>query len=505
MPKNTKSSRPRPGADRILPGAGIIRISHAFARASAVLALVVASAGAFAFSAPDARVASKEPPEGWWVGTVEVGAIPLTLWLELESEGETWRARGVSPDQSPDEFSASKADVTGRRVRVEFAALGAVLEAELAEDRRSLEGLWRQRGRAARVTLAWQAERPVRRRPQQPTPPFPYRTEEVRFAGGAPGVVLAGTLTLPEAGRPRPAVILVSGSGPQNRDEEILGHRPFAVIADALARRGIASLRYDDRGAFASTGDYASATTEDFARDAEAAVRFLASRPEIDRRAIGIVGHSEGGLAAVLVAARTSKPAFLVVLAGPGVSGRELVPRQVELVLEAAGASRASARLQKTFLARTLALVTREDLSSREIGERLQALFRAAGSGLDAETRVTAWSALGMARTSAWWRFFLAYDPRSDLRRVRVPVLSLFGENDRQVCPKQNAPVYERAFAESGHRRSRVLVLPGLNHLFQTCASGSPALYGQIEETISPLVLDTMAQWIEEVVRRPRR
>lgn len=359
------------------------------------------------------------------------------------------------------------------------------------------EGTLRQSGMTFPLTMERTEAGGARpNRPQEPKPPFAYEARDVTFAGGAEGVTLAGTITMPEGDGPLPAVVLVSGSGPQNRDEELMGHRPFAVIADHLTRNGIAVLRYDDRGFGASTGDFAGATTADFAADAEAAVAFLRGREKIDPGRVGIVGHSEGGLVAPMVAARSGDVAFIVLLAAPGVPGDEVLVRQASEARRLAGLDEGTIERAARAQAELLGLVKAEGAEER-IRELVRGLVEIeSGGSLPGEALEGAVAAQMRAVRSPWFLAFVRLDPREALRKVRVPVLVLNGELDRQVLHDQNVPEIEKALREAGNTDVTVRVLPGLNHLFQTAETGGFAEYATIEETFAPVALETMAEWI---------
>jgi pimeloyl-ACP methyl ester carboxylesterase len=325
-------------------------------------------------------------------------------------------------------------------------------------------------------------------RPQEPKPPFPYRSEEVAIANAAGKAVLAGSLTVPEGKGPFPAVILITGSGPQNRDEEIFGHKPFFVLADHLTRLGLAVLRYDDRGVGKSTGVFASATSEDFAGDAWAAWQTLSGRPEIDPKRIGLLGHSEGGLIAPMLAAVHPEVAFVVMLAGPGVSGEQILLAQAAGIMKASGAPDA-AIASNTAVQKQIFAILREETSMARIAERISAI--PAGSK-------EASAALVKQTASPWMRFFVLYDPAPALTKVRCPVLAIGGELDLQVLPDQNLPAIEAALKQGGDKDVTVVRLPGLNHLLQAAKTGLLAEYAQIEETMAPAALDTIATWIRK-------
>jgi hypothetical protein len=327
-----------------------------------------------------------------------------------------------------------------------------------------------------------------RRRPQNPKQPYPYREEEVQFENKAAGISLAATFTIPQGRGPFPAVFLITGSGPQDRDEAILGHRPFLVLADYLTRKGIAVLRADDRGFGKSSGNFATATTADFATDAEAAVAYLKTRSEVNPRQIGLVGHSEGGIIAPMVAARNPDVAFIVMMAGSGVPGDEILVSQTLLLTEVSGKSHEEAEKNAADEREILALVKQEKDSAileKEVREKLAGKIPEAQLGIQLK-----------AVSSPWFRYFIDYDPAVALRKVTCPVLAINGEKDLQIPPKQNLPVIRRALEAGGNKNFEVDELPGLNHLFQTAKTGAIGEYAEIEETISPAALEKIASWI---------
>ena len=307
----------------------------------------------------------------------------------------------------------------------------------------------------------------------------------------APGVRLAGTLTLPAGKGPFPAVVLITGSGGQDRDETILGHKPFAVIADRLTRDGIAVLRMDDRGVALSTGDFAAATDDDFARDVAADVAFLRDRGDIDPKRIGLIGHSEGGVVAPKVAARDPRIAFIVLLAGPGVPLSQVLAAQRARLSPAMGQTPAQIRRDQRLIDHVMAAM-RGSKDAAEAKARAMKVIASEGSATirangQAEMMATALS-------SGWMRDLLDYDPRPTLAAVTCPILALNGARDGQVLPEQNLPAIR--LATKANPDVTIVELPGLNHLFQTAKTGTVGEYNDIEETIAPLALDTMADWI---------
>jgi pimeloyl-ACP methyl ester carboxylesterase len=306
-------------------------------------------------------------------------------------------------------------------------------------------------------------------------------------------VRLAGTLTKPKGPGKFPAVLLITGSGPQNRDEEIFGHKPFLLIADFLTRHGIAVLRVDDRGTAESIGKFATATTADFATDVMAGVQFLLKRPEIDAKHIGLLGHSEGGAIAPMVAVRLPEVAFLILLAGTGVPDDETIVQQVYRGNLAGGASEESAR-QARELERAILNIVKAEPDAEAQQRKLMALAEAT-PGLQQILK-----AESPRLNSPWYRYFISHDPRPVLANVKIPVLALNGAKDTQVDAEQNLPAIEAALRKGGNRDVTIKLLPGLNHLFQQCKTGDVSEYQSIEQTMAPEVLDLIADWIAKRV-----
>lgn len=342
-----------------------------------------------------------------------------------------------------------------------------------------------------------------------PATDLPYTAEEVTFANGE--ITLAGTLTMPEGAGPYPVVVLISGSGPQDRDESLPGIpiKPFALIADHLTRAGLAVLRYDDRGTAQSTGDFASATSVDFASDATAAIDYLKTRPEIDPAQIGVLGHSEGGLIAAYLGARNPDIAFIISMAGTAVSGGDVLLLQNERILETAGADAATVQAQISFLEAAYPLVTAEDTEgliavAREYGAQLWALLPEDQRGTDQAAFIeqTVTGTLDFF-DNPWARFFLTYDPGEDWAAVTVPVLGIFGELDVQVVPSQNAPALEAALEAAGNADFTIVTLPQTNHLFQTAESGGTDEYATLGAEFDPAFLPLITEWLLERVTLP--
>jgi len=429
--------------------------------------------------------------DGVWLGRIDVGAIKLRIAFKIASTGGGLTAQMQSPDQSPAWIPASSIAKSGSTVSIALKPLGIAYEGTVAADLSAIEGTFTQAGSPFPLKLERiKGEAALElRRPQNPVKPYPYREEDVTYANKAAGNTLAGTLTLPAGNGPFPAVLLIVGSGPHDRDETLLGHKPFLVLSDYLTRKGIAVLRVDKRGVGNSTGDRATATTADFASDAEAGVAYLKSRPEVDPHRIGLIGHSEGGIIAPMVAAEDHDVAFIVMMAGSGVPGDQIIVEQLRLISEADGVSKEKADKNAEDERAMISLVeTEKDPATLE---RLLGVKLAAVGVPDAQI-----AAQTKAVTSPWFRYFLTYDPAVALRKLTIPVLAINGSLDLQVPPALNLPAIRKALEDAGNKHFEVDELPGLNHLFQTAKTGAPSEYGQIEETISPVALEKMASWI---------
>ncbi|MGJ5817509.1 alpha/beta hydrolase family protein [Paludibaculum fermentans] len=432
-------------------------------------------------------VAQKSPVVGSWEGSLEAGGTQLRLRLHISQDAAgTLLSKFDSPDQGAIGVPVTSTSFQDGVLKWEVATLRASFEGKLNTAGTEIEGRFEQ-GRQSRLVLKRMEEVEERKRRQEPRPPYPYQVEDVKFPSKAAGVTLAGTMTIPRGAGPFPAVALITGSGPQDRDEALRGHKPFAVLADHLTRQGIAVLRYDDRGIGQSTGTFATATSTDFSRDAEGALDYLIGRKDVDPKRVGLAGHSEGGIIAPMVAARRPEVAFVVMLAGTGVTGAEVIVEQGARQMAAAGESDEKIRKDTELQMKIVAVVASEKDNAAARIKLLEIL--PAGELAEREAR---------RMTTPWMREFLFYDPAPALEKVKCPVLAVNGEKDLQVLPDQNLPRIEAALKKGGNRDFSIVRLPGLNHLFQTATTGAAAEYAQIEETMAPVLLDTVSRWIRQ-------
>lgn len=440
-----------------------------------------------------------------WQGVLRAAGQEFEFQLRVFEEGDKTLAL-------LDSFSESRMGLATEflqdddEFRFEVPISGGKFVGTLNEDNTQVDGKWFQRGGEYELKFDSVPVGETRiaklSRPQTPNPPFPYDSTELKVENSDANLVLVGTLTTPPQDGPFPTVILVSGSGPQDRDETIVGHKPFLVLADHLTRAGFAVFRYDERGVGESTGTFEGATTEDFAADVEKIFEFLCDNPLVDTNNIGIIGHSEGGLVAPMIAARNRKVSFIVMMAGPGVTGERILLTQSREISEVEGVPRAALDLNEQILGMVLEQVSIDPddvLSMEKVIEE----FKKTLSDEDREDFEIPESALEQFAQfqTPWFRFFIHYDPVPALKKVECDVLSIIGEKDLQVNCEMNQLAIESAFKESGNASYKIERLPGLNHLFQKSKTGSPSEYSRIEETLNPKFLEVLTSWLLERVK----
>jgi uncharacterized protein len=440
--------------------------------------------------------------DGIWVGVVVVSGIKVRLILRVaQNPAGPLSARLDVPDQGASDLPVESITVEGQIVRFQASNLGTY-EGTLSNDASEIVGELKQGPTTLLITFKRVDKVPTLARPQDPQKPYPYVEEEVSYENKADAVKLAGTLTLPRTKGPFPAVVLITGSGSQDRNETTAGHRPFLVLADHLTRLGIAVLRVDDRGVGGSSRGSDIATSENYAKDVLAGVEFLKSRAEINPRQIGLIGHSEGGMIAPMAAIASRDVSFIVMMAGTGLPGDEVIALQTDLLLKTQGAEDEGRRLTRDLFAEVFGILKKKDDSAtaeKQIRETLAAktaaMTEAQRKGMSQMLAVID-TQLKQFYLSEWFRFFLRYDPRPTLRQVKVPVLAINGDKDLQATPNENLDAIAAALKEGGNKDFSIVRLPQLNHLFQTSQTGLPTEYGEIEETISPIVLKTISDWI---------
>jgi pimeloyl-ACP methyl ester carboxylesterase len=433
---------------------------------------------------------------GSWMGTLHVADVELRIAYTIqEDQYGSLSATLHSPDEVVYDIHVNEIHYEDHRLTLICEAVQAAYEGQLVSGRSSdhFDGHWHQGGQAIHLILRPIEEVPRPNRPQEPQPPFPYEEHEVVFENIPAGIQLAGTLTIPEGSGPFPVLVTISGSGSQDRNSTLFGHKPFWVLSDYLARLGMAVLRYDDRGVGGSTNAETEATTADLAGDVSAAVSFLLDHPDIDPNRIGLIGHSEGGIIAPMVATEIENIALIVLLAGPGLPGSQILLDQNEDILRAQGVSELDIETRLTYLSLVFQILqdNPDDLVAREKIREAVIQIYGPSSSQELDNEAELW-------TSAWMRFFVLYDPGPTLAQVTCPILALLCGLDIQVDVNQNLPVMESILAQAGHTDYLVQELPELNHLFQTAQTGVIEEYAQIEETFSPTALDLIGAWVSE-------
>ncbi len=442
---------------------------------------------------------------GQWNGMLEVQGIKLRIVFNITQTDSGYISTMDSPDQSANGIHVSSTSFENPILNLKVLNAGIEYEGELKEN--AFIGTFKQGGLSLPLDLKREKIEKVKMiRPQDPVEPYPYYSQEVSFTNDKANLKLAGTLTLPHKQGRYPVAVLITGSGPQNRDEELLGHKPFLVISDYLTRNGIAVLRYDDRGTAQSEGDFKTATSQDFASDVEAAISYLKTRTDIDKSKIGLIGHSEGGIIAPMVASGSKDVNFIVLLAGTGIRGDKLLLMQQELIGRASGVSETDLQRAKEINRYAFDLVVnstdieklKADLTDF-IKQRIKDLPESEKpKGISEDEYI---SSQVNQLTSPWMLYFLKYDPARTLQKVKCPVLAINGEKDLQVPAVENLEAIKIALQKGGNKNVTVKELPGLNHLFQECKTGLPAEYSQIEQTFSPVALEKITTWILNQVK----
>ncbi len=444
---------------------------------------------------------------GTWEGKLSISAIALRIDFKLvkNSDGTT-SASMDSPDQGVKDIPVQEITYKNGEIILSVKSVMGKYTGKFEKDSMQINGEWQQAGRTFPLVLKKVENVKEIARPQVPKKPYPYNEEEVKVENKKAGITLAGTFTSPKKGGPFPAVVLITGSGAQNRDEKLLGHQPFLVLSDYLTRHGIAVLRMDDRGVGESGGDFKNSTTADFAGDIESAVDYLKTRKDVNHKEIGLIGHSEGGVIAPIVAVKSHSVAFIVLMAGTGVPGDRILLAQTALINKAMGEPDEVIKKDTAFASRAYKIIeTTPD--SAKAAEKVKKLYNEYYSGLSGEEKKNPENspeafAKNMGNLmSPWFRYFLSYDPAPMLEKVKCPVLALIGSNDLQVPPSQNIPAIKQALKKGGNKNFEVLELPGLNHLFQKSKTGAPSEYAAIEETINPSALKTITDWILKTVK----
>lgn len=445
-------------------------------------------------------------PAGNWLGTLSAGPAKMRIVVHVSDSGGALHATMDSPDQGVKGIKVPAVHYSGDSLMM---FLGSASYKGKMIDNDNIEGTWTQ-GQVFPLTLT---RSELKEKPQTPLPPFPYLSEEVTFTNKDGSMTYGGTITAPRDGKKHPALLLQTGSGQQNRDEEILGHKPFMVIADYLTRKGYVVLRVDDRGIGKTTrGDIMKATTADFATDANVELDYLKGRAEVDAKKIGVMGHSEGGMIAFMLAAQRKDIAFIISMAGPGVPNRQLMLAQNDAILKQSGmddeARSAYLRLYEAIVEaqqnnrNELALTAAVEQTVAEWRKKTSKEIVEKTTGItDSATQHKFATTFASQFDLPWLRYFMSYDPATIAGNVTAKVLALNGEKDVQVPAELSLQGWRTLLAKSHSRKYDVKVLPGLNHLFQECKRCDVDEYGELDQTISPTALSAVSNWLDKEVK----
>jgi len=439
--------------------------------------------------------------DGSWHAIINRNGVDLRLILHINTNEHGTKAKVDSPDTMNMNITVSDLTKEDDQIGYKIPVISGEFKGTLT-DPSTITGTWVVPGQETldvTYTRGDESSVPAERlRPQVPIEPFGYLVEEVTYENPlAEGVTLAGTLTLPDGKGPFPAAILISGSGPQDRDETVFGHQPFLVLADHLTKQGIAVLRYDDRGTAQSTGDYSIATSADFATDANAAFAYLLTRNEIDHESIGFVGHSEGGLIApIAIQENTTENsiAYMVMLAGPGTSSQQIVKSQNRLIALSQGVAEEDISKGAGLNAQIIQAAINAG-STEEAKDNVRALLTE--EVMETMELTEAQAQMIVAQyTAPWMRYFLTYDPAEHLPSINIPILALNGELDLQVPAQENLDGLRALLAD--HPDATIMELEELNHMFQHAKTGALGEYNDIEETFAPEAMNIITDWINK-------
>lgn len=447
--------------------------------------------------------------EGRWNGILQLQQTQLAIVFNISSQNGIYSATMDSPDQGAIGIPMDEVKLNGVALDITASSMKLFYKGTLNNRKDSITGTFTQGGQNMPLVLSKTiAVIPKLNRPQTPQPPFSYLIKKVEFSNAKANVKLSGTLTLPDTISPHPIVILISGSGPQNRDEELLGHKPFLVLADHLTQKGFAVLRYDDRGVGESTGNFNTATSADFASDVLAAIEFVKTLKGINTKKIGLIGHSEGGMIAPMVAVQSKDVAFIVLLAAPGVPIKELMLSQIEKSARAEGVDERLIKINLSVMKKMSDLIiSNPKMSNKKLNNLLEReltqIFDTLPDSIKPPTKEGIKQqirAQSLQFSGNWYRYFIAYDPKPTLQKVKCPVLAINGSLDVQVEAEQNLEGIKKSLNSGNNKQFTIYELKGLNHLFQEGVTGAVSEYSKLEQTMSVQMLNVVTTWLLETI-----
>ena len=430
---------------------------------------------------------------GQWNGLLKVPGAELRIVANITKTETGYVSTLDSPDQNAKGIPVATTTFENSILKLEIPVINGSYEGTLNSDN-IIVGKLTQNGQSFDVNLSKEiVQKQVFSRPQEPKKPYPYYTEDVKFVNKTANVTLGGTLSLPKKEGNFPVVILITGSGAENRDEEIFGHKPFLILSDYLTKKGIAVLRLDDRGVGESTGNPGTATTMDFATDIQAGVDYLKTRAEINKKKIGLIGHSEGGIIAPMVAGNSKDINFIVLLAGPGLRGDKILLLQNELIKRQSGMPEVEIQKEKEIYKGAYDLIIASSVNDQNLKNNISTYLKTRYNDRSKDENVKLFTTQA---TGVWMYNFIKLDPVPVLEKVKCPVLALNGSKDLQVPAEVNLEAIKKTLTESGNKKVTTKILPNLNHLFQECQTGLPTEYGTIEQTFSPIALEEISNWL---------
>ena len=431
--------------------------------------------------------------QGTWKGDIQIPMQKLPFVIHIDQINNEWIGEGESPAQTNQKIKFETVSFRNDTLKISEPRLGMNYVGVL-KDKSRIEGKFSQRGMSFTLNLE-RGEYKINR-PQTPQPPFLYQSNDITFLNNKAKINLAGTITRPEGKGKFPAIVFVTGSGPQDRDESLMEHKPFLVLADYLTKNGYVVLRYDDRGVGKSEGDFENATSYDFADDAEAAIAYLKKQDYVDVKKIGVLGHSEGGMIAQIIAAKNKDIDFIISLAGPGIANSELMLDQKSEIERKMGIPELTVKMNEQVFGNIYSIL-KKDIEPKEAEAEIRSYLKAHSVYKNVPEKDL--KSLTDLVYEKWFRTFISYDPKVNLNKIKAKVFAINGENDVQVLAKDNLEGWKNGLAHN--KNVTIKSYPKLNHLFQESKTGMPDEYQNIETTIESFVLEDIKNWLNQNIK----